>query len=99
MPVIRDFIDQANRLFEDFARDDRIIARDHKIAYRWGDLLDMRITYTRDGQPYDLPSSTKVEIATALVGRGDFPFTYVDYRQEGHATVPKLIVENPEDYV
>jgi hypothetical protein len=97
--VIRDFIDQANRLFEDFARDDRIIAMDHKIAYRWGDLLDMRITYTRDGRPYDLPSSTKVEIATALVGRGDFPFTYVDYRQAGHATVPKLIVENPEDYV
>jgi hypothetical protein len=99
VPVIRDFIDQANRLFEDFARDDRIIAMDHKIAHRWGDLLDMRITYTRDGQTYDLPSSTKVEIATALVGRGDFPFTYVDYRQEGHATVPKLIVENPEDYV
>ena len=71
VPVLRDFIDQADRLFEDFARDDRIIAMDHRIASRWGDLLDMRITYrSPDGQPYDVPSATKVEIATALAPAG-----------------------------
>lgn len=100
VPVLRDFIDQADRLFEDFARDDRIIAMDHRIASRWGDLLDMRITYrSPDGQPYDVPSATKVEIATALVGRGDFPFVYVDYHQDGHAEIPGLAIENPEDFV
>lgn len=100
VPVIRDFIDQANRLFEDFARDDRIIAMDHRIAARWGDLLDMRITYRDlDGRPFEVPSATKVEIATALVGRGDFPFVYVDYHQDGHADIPGLTVENPEDFV
>jgi hypothetical protein len=100
VPVIRDFIDQANRLFEDFARDDRIIAMDHRIAARWGDLLDMRITYRDpDGRPFEVPSATKVEIATALVGRGDFPFVYVDYHQDAHADIPGLTVENPEDFV
>ena len=98
VPALRDFVDQANRFFEDFARDERIIAMDHRIAARWGDLLDMRITYKDlDGQSFDLPSATKVEIATALVGRGDFPFVYVDYHQDGHANIPELTVENPED--
>lgn len=100
VPVLRDFIEQANRLFEDFARDDRIIAMDHKIAKRWGDLLDMKINYKGpDGQIYGVPSSTKVELATALVGRGDFPLVYVDYHQDGHDEVPNLSVENPEDFV
>lgn len=100
VPVIRDFIDQANRLFEDFGRDDRIIPMDHKIATRWGDLLDMKITFKDwDGNSYDVPSATKVELATALVGRGDFPLVYVDYHQDGHADVPNLAVENPEDFV
>ncbi|RAZ72988.1 hypothetical protein [Mesorhizobium atlanticum] len=99
VPLIRDFIDQANRFFEDFARDDRIIAMDHRIAVRWGDLLDMKITYgSPDGRLYDVPSATKVEIATALVGRGDFPFVYVDYHQDAHAGIPGLAVENPEKF-
>lgn len=100
VPTIRDFIDQANRFFEDFARDDRIIPMDHKIAARWGDLLDMKITYRApDGSAYDLASATKVEIATALIGRGDFPFVYVDNHQDAHRDIPGLVVENPEDYV
>lgn len=100
VPVLKDFIDQANRFFEDFAEEDRIVAMDHKIAERWGDLLDMKITYTSpDGSPYDVPSAIKVEIATALVGRGDFPLVYVDYHQNGHQQIPKLAVENPEDFV
>ena len=100
VPVLKDFAQQGSRLFEDFARDDRIIAMDHKIASRWGDLLDMRITFLApDGTPYDAPSATKVEIATALVGRGDFPLVYVDYHQDGHADIPGLVVENPEDFV
>lgn len=100
VPVIRDFIEQANRLFEDFARDDRIVAMDHKIAKRWGDLLDMKITFKDpEGEPYDVPSATKVELATALVGRSDFPLVYVDYHQDGHTEVPNLSVENPEDFV
>lgn len=100
VPVLKDFIDQANRFFEEFARNDRIIPMDHKIAQRWGDLLDMRIVYKDpDGNQYDVPSATKVELATALVGRGDFPLVYVDYHQDGHAAVPNLSVENPEDIV
>ena len=100
VPIIKDFLDQANRFFEEFARHDRIIPMDHKIAKRWGDLLDMRIAYTNpDGNSYDVPSATKVELATALVGRGDFPLVYVDYHQDGHAEVPNLAVENPEDIV
>ena len=100
VPVIKDFIDQANRFFEDFARNERIIPMDHKIASRWGDLLDMKITYKDlDGNEYDVPSATKVELATALVGRGDFPLVYVDYHQDGHAHVPNLAVENPEKIV
>ena len=99
VPLLKDFIDQANSFFEDFAREDRIIAMDHKIARRWGDLLDMRITFTDpSGKKYDVPSSTKVELATALVGRGDFPFVYVDYHQDGHDIVPGLAVENPENF-
>ena len=98
--VLKDFTQQGNRLFEDFARDDRIIAMDHKIASRWGDLLDMPITFAApNGKPYDVPSATKVEIATALVGRSDFPLVYVDYHQDGHAGIPGLVVENPEDSV
>ena len=100
VPVIRDFIDQANRFFEEFARNDRIIAMDHKIATRWGDLLDMKITYTDpDRNDYAVASATKIELATALVGRGDFPLVYVDYHQDGHADVPNLAIENPEDIV
>ena len=34
--VLKDFAQQADRLFEDFAWDDRIVAMDHKIASRWG---------------------------------------------------------------
>ena len=99
VPVLRDFSRQADRFFEDFARDDRIIAMDHKIAFRWGDLLDMRITFNApDGTSYEVTSATKVEIATALVGRGDFPLVYVDYHQDGHACIPDLVVENPEDF-
>lgn len=100
VPILKDFAQQANRFFEDFARDDRIIAMDHKIASRWGDLLDMRISFQApDGSTYDVASATKVEIATALVGRGDFPLVYVDYHQTGHAEVPGLVVENPENFV
>ncbi len=100
VPVLKDFSQQANRFFEDFARDNRIIAMDHKIAARWGDLLDMRITFRApDGTPFDVASATKVEIATALVGRGDFPLVYVDYHQDGHSEIPGLVVENPEDFV
>ena len=99
VPVLKDFSQQANRLFEDFARDDRIIAMDHKIAFRWGDLLDMRITFSApNGTNYEVPSATKVEIATALVGHGDFPLVYVDYHQDGHADIPGLVVENPEHF-
>ncbi len=98
--VLKDFAQQADRLFEDFAWDDRIIAMDHKIASRWGDLLDMQITFKApDGTAYDVASATKVEIATALVGRGDFPLVYVDYYQDGHADIPGLAIENPEDFV
>lgn len=100
VPTIRDFMDQANRLFEDFARDGRIIPMDHQVASRWGDLLDMKITYRApDGSSFDLGSATKVEIATALIGRGDFPFVYVDYHQDAHKDIPGLSVENPEDFV
>ncbi|KCZ52631.1 hypothetical protein [Hyphomonas pacifica] len=100
VPVIKEFIDQANRFFEEFARHDRIIPMDHKIASKWGDLLDMKITFQdQDGRDYDVPSATKVEIATALIGRGDFPLVYVDYHQDGHASIPNLAVENPEDIV
>ena len=100
VPEIKDFIAQANRFFDDFAQDDRIVPMDHKIASRWGDLLDMRITFTdEDGKPFDVPSATKVELATALIGRGDFPLVYVDYRRDGHDQVPNLSVEHPEDFV
>ena len=99
VPVLRDFSRQADRFFEDFARDDRIIAMDHKIAFRWGDLLHMCITFSApDGTSYEVPSATKVEIATALVGRGDFPLVYVDYHQDGHADIPGLVVENLENF-
>ena len=100
VPFLKDCAQQANRFFEDFAWDDRIIAMDHKIASRWGDLLDMQITFKGpDGTTYDVASATKVEIATALVGRGDFPLVYVDYYQDSHADIPGLAIENPEDFV
>jgi hypothetical protein len=100
VPVLRSFIDQANRFFDHFAHGDRIIAMDHNIAKRWGDLLDMKITFQDpSGNPYDVGSAQKVELATALVGRAGFPLVYVDYRQPGLQTVPNLSLEHPEDFV
>lgn len=86
----------ARELVQDFAQDDRIVPMDHHIAEQWGILLDTEITYVlADGTPEKVPSATKLEIATAIVGRHGIPFIYVAQKQSAHDDLPGLLVESP----
>ncbi|EHK54850.1 hypothetical protein [Allomesorhizobium alhagi] len=89
----------AERFLGAFMQNDRIIPMDHKIAERWGDLLDMDIVYAdEDGATYGVGSAEKVELATASVGRDGRPFIYVDRLQAAHTLVPNLVVECPFEF-
>ena len=79
----------AERFLGGFMQNERIIPMDHKIAERWGDLLDMDLVFAdEDGGTYGAGSAEKVELATASVGRDGRPFIYVDRLQDAHALVP-----------
>ena len=88
------------RLFLDaYQESDRIVPMDQGIAARWGDLLDMTLTYADpDGVAYEVESSEKVELATASIGRDGRGFVYVDRRQTAHQTIPDLVVECPFEF-
>jgi len=92
--------DNARKFLAAFQQQDRIVSMDHRIAERWGDLLDMKLTGTDPyGAPNPIGSSEKVELATASIGRDGQGFVYVDRRQEAHDHVPGLVVECPHVYV
>lgn len=86
----------AERFLGGFMQNERIIPMDHKIAERWGDLLDMDLIFAdEDGGAYGAGSAEKVELATASVGRDGRPFIYIDRLQDAHALIPNLVVECP----
>lgn len=83
-------------LFRDFAGDDRLVPMTAAIADRWGDLLDQSIEYAdADGAPYGIGSVQKLEIATAIVGRNDIPYAYVERAHPSLARINGLVVEDP----
>ncbi len=89
----------AQRFLAAFQQNDRIVAMDQRIAVRWGDLLDMTITYADpNGVAYEIESSEKVELATASIGRDGRGFVYVDRRQTAHEAIPDLVVECPFEF-
>ena len=89
----------AQRFLAAYQQNDRIVAMDQRIAARWGDLLDMIITYADpDGVAYEIESSEKVELATASIGRDGRGFVYVDRRQDAHQSIPDLVVECPFEF-
>lgn len=90
-------LQNAQILLAKFDQDDRIVPMDSLVATLWGDLLDLRITYANPaGEPYDITSAEKVELATAAVGRNGHGFIYVDKHQAAHSLVHTLAVECPE---
>jgi hypothetical protein len=90
----------AQKFLAAFQQQDRIVSMDHRIAERWGDLLDMELTYADPYRaPYKVGSSEKVELATASIGRAGHGFVYVDRRQDAHQLVPGLVVECPFEFV
>ncbi|WP_136661751.1 hypothetical protein [Nitratireductor sp. XY-223] len=89
----------AQRFLAAFQQSDRIVAMDQQIASRWGDLLDMTITYADpNGVAYEIESAEKVELATASIGRDGRGFVYVERRQSAHRTIPDLVVECPYEF-
>lgn len=86
----------AETLFRDYGGEDRIVPMTASIATRWGDLLDQKIEYLdANGTPYAIGSVQKLEIATAIVGRNDIPYVYVERGQKAHAGLNGLVVEDP----
>lgn len=86
----------AEALWREFAAEDRIVPMTAQIATRWGELLDQAIDYVdADGTVYQIGSVQKLEIATAIVGRGDIGYVYVERAQASHADLNGLAVEDP----
>jgi hypothetical protein len=86
----------AERFLGGFMQNERIIPMDHRIAERWGELLDMDLVFVdEDNVTRHVGSAEKVELATASIGRDGRPFIYVDRQQEEHPLIPNLVVECP----
>jgi hypothetical protein len=90
----------AEGLWREFAAEDRIIPMTAQIATRWGDLLDQAIDYVdANNATYQIGSVQKLEIATAIVGRGDIGYVYVERAQASHNCINGLAVEDPTSSV
>lgn len=86
----------ADTLFRDYGSEDRIVPMTASIATRWGDLLDQKIEYlSPQGEIYAIGSVQKLEIATAIIGRNDISYDYVEREQEVHANLNGLVVTDP----
>lgn len=86
----------AEKLFQDFAADNRIAPITDAVAERWGDLLEQTITYVdAQGRSSPIGSVQKLEIANAIVGRDHIPYTYIERLQTAHASLNGLRVEDP----
>jgi hypothetical protein len=81
-------------LIRDYAGDDRIIPISSAIADRWGDLLEQKIEYQDDaGETYAIGSVQKLEIATAIVGRDNIGYLYVERAQNAFVGINGLVIE------
>ncbi|MGX5721453.1 hypothetical protein [Shinella zoogloeoides] len=90
----------AERFLGGFMQNERIIPMDHRIAERWGELLDMDLVFVdEDGATRSVGSAEKVELATASIGRDGRPFIYVERQQDDHLLIPSLVVECPFAFV
>jgi len=86
----------AEALFREYGAEDRIVPMTASIATRWGELLDQKINYVdSEDREYPIGSVQKLEIATAIVGRNDIPYVYVEREQKAHAGLNGLVVEDP----
>ncbi len=90
----------ADHYLNTFLRSDRIVPMDKWVADQWGRLLDIEIPYVDpEGNEYNIESSEKVELATAIIGRNQMGFVYVDRNQEIHSDIDGLAVECPHEFV
>jgi hypothetical protein len=86
----------ATAFFETYENaDDQIVAVDHIIAERWSELLDISIAYLFDGQPEPIGAVQKIEIATAIVGRHNLSFAFVERAHPDLLKLPGLSIEDP----
>jgi len=86
----------ALRFLAGFRSNQQIVPMDDVMATRWGELLDMNLSFTdNDGVVYSVGSSEKIELAIASAGRDGHPFVYVDRAQVSHTVIPNLVVECP----
>lgn len=85
----------AETFFRDYGGDKRVVAMTASIAERWGDLLEQSILFSdSDGSIYPIGSVQKLEIATAIVGRDDIPFAYVERAQKALVGINGLVLED-----
>ena len=87
----------SHEFIQEYAKDNRVIEASMSVADRWGDLLDQELEYLdlATNKPFLIGSVQKLEIATAIVGRHDIGFTYVERAQDVHRHINGLVVEDP----